>query len=88
MNTMHFPSNLQIFRENVDFVVSKMIACRVNSEIRVFVSKYPYKISVLFHTFFLTFGKVTDTESNCLDEYIKLTILKRKRIWISNYEQI
>ena len=36
MDTMNFPSNLQIFRENVDFVISKIIACRVNSEIRVF----------------------------------------------------
>ena len=29
----------------------------------VFVSTYPYKISVLFHTFFFTFVNVTDSQS-------------------------
>ena len=41
----------------------------MNSENCVFVSMYPYKICVLFHTFFFTFGKVTDSESFKYKEY-------------------
>ena len=41
----------------------------MNSEICVFVSTYPYNISVLFHTFLVAFGKVTDSQSFKYKEY-------------------
>ena len=62
MNMINFSSNLQNFEKNVNFG-SFQTNCRVNSKICVFVSTYSYMISVLFHTFFFTFGKVTDSQS-------------------------
>ena len=49
----------------------------MNSEICVFVAIYPYKISVLFHTFFFTFGKVTDYASFKYKDYIKVVQICR-----------
>ena len=61
MNIINFSSILQKFGKNVNFG-NFLTNCRVNSKICVFVSEYPYMISVLFHTFFFTFGKVTDSK--------------------------
>ena len=68
MNIINFPSILQNFGKNVNFGKFKN-NCRVNSEICVFVSTYPYNMTVLFHTFFLTLGKVTDSQSFKNKEY-------------------
>ena len=59
---------LQNFGENVNFGNFQK-KCRVNAEIRVFVATYPYKILVLFHTFFFTFGKDTDSQNFKYKEY-------------------
>ena len=53
---------MQTFWKNMNFGDFQN-NCRVNSEICVFVFTYPYKISVKFHTFFFTFGKVTHSQT-------------------------
>ena len=73
MNIINVSSSLQNFRENLNFGNFFQNNCRVNSEICVYVSKYQYKISVLFHTFCVTFGKGTDSE--CF-EYNKNNIVQ------------
>ena len=67
-NMINFPSILHNFGKNVNFG-NFQINCPMNSEIHVFVSSYPYKISVLFRTFFFTFDRVTDAQSLKYKEY-------------------
>ena len=70
MNTIHLPSILQNFGKFGNFQNNR----RVNSEICVFVSTYPYNIYVLFHTFFFTFGNYKELSINgakLFQEYIK-----------------
>ena len=62
MTIINFSSILQNFGKNVNFG-NFQTNCRVNSKICVYVSICPYMISVLFHTFLFTFGKVTDSQS-------------------------
>ena len=62
MNLINYSSILQNFGKNVNFGNFQNY-CRVNLEICVFVSTYPYVMSVLCHTFFFTFGNVTDSQS-------------------------
>ena len=63
MNIIFFFLNiLHNFGKNVNFR-NLQTNCRVNSKNCVFVSTYPHMISVSFHTFFFTFGKVTDFQS-------------------------
>ena len=52
---------MQNFGKNLNFG-NFQTNCRVNAKICVFVSTYPFMISVLFNTFFFTFGKVTDSQ--------------------------
>ena len=68
MNIIKFPNILQNLRKNVN-CWNFQNNCRVNSEIRVFVSTYLYKISVLIQTFFFAFGKATDLQSFKYKEY-------------------
>ena len=54
---------MQNFGKNMIFGNFKT-NCRVNTQICVFVYTYPYKISILFHTFFFSFGKVTGSQKS------------------------
>ena len=62
MKIINIPSILKNFGKYVNFR-NFQNNCRMNSEIRLFISTFQYKISVLFHTFLITFGKITDSQS-------------------------
>ena len=62
MNIINCSRILQTFGENVNFG-NFQTNCRVNTKNCIFVSTYSYIISVVFHTFFFTFGKVTESQN-------------------------
>ena len=67
MKIINFPTGKQNYGENVNlwkFQISQM-----NLKIRVFVTTYPNKISIFFHTFYFTFGKVTESVNFEYKEY-------------------
>ena len=83
MNIINFSNILQNFAKNVNFG-NYQNNCRVNSEICVFVSTYPYKIFVLFQTLFFTFVKVNSQSFKYKEYGVNVAKLFLKSIYCTN----